>query len=93
MALYFEGVLLEHMRRIGVVHVRLGSPGDPRTSAEGCVQFRGKVAVIVRGPAIVRLAIPFHVERVPGCGQNYWQDLRPPQAQFVLSFVDRERRE
>ena len=89
---FFEGVLLESSRQIGVVHVRLGPPGDPRTSTEGFVQFRGRVAVILRGPAIVRLAIPFHAERVPPCECNYWQDIRFPQAQFLFNFAEAGRR-
>ena len=89
---FFEGVLLEVTRQIGVVHVRLGPPGDPQTSTEGCVQFRGRIAVILRGPAIVRLAIPFHAERVPLCVSNYWQDIHLPHAQFVFNFAEGGRR-
>jgi hypothetical protein len=89
---FFEGILLEITRQIGVVHVRLGPPKDLRTSTEGCVRFRGRVAVILRGPALVRLAIPFHAERVPLCERNYWQDILLPQAQFVFNFAEGGRR-
>ena len=83
---YFEGVLLEVTRQIGVVHVRLGPPRARGRSAEGYVRFRERIAVILRGPAVVRLAIPFHVERLPASMQNYWLDLKMPKAQFLLRF-------
>ena len=85
---FFEGILLEVTRQFGVVHVRLGPPVNLRASTEGCVSFRGRIAVILRGPAVVRLGIPFHAELVPYGEQNYWQDLRLPQAQFDFNFAD-----
>ena len=89
---FFEGVLLEVTREIGVVHVRLGPPPDARVSTEGWIQFRGQIAVIIRGPAIVRLAVPFYIEPIPTSECNYWQDLRLPQVQFNFNFDDGNNR-
>ena len=55
-------------------------------AAEGTVLVRGVPAVILRGPAIVRLAFPFRVEPRPADEANYWEDLRFPTAQFRLPF-------
>jgi hypothetical protein len=85
---YFEGRLQQFQRRIGVVQVRLGPPDCPADSADGIVAFRGRTAVILRGPAIVTLAFPFHIERVPLGDKNYWLDLKMPRAQFLLPFDD-----
>jgi hypothetical protein len=85
---YFEGSLQQFQRRIGVVHVRLGPPECPADSAEGIVHFRGRAAVILRGLAIVTLAFPFQIERVPPGPENYWLDLQLPRAQFLLPFDD-----
>lgn len=82
--LYFEGRLARFVREIGVVHVELGSPAASTESVEGFTYFRGSTAVILRGPALVKLAFPFHVEKLPGEAENYWEDLRMPHAQFKL---------
>lgn len=81
---FFEGRLQHYVRQIGVVCVSLGEPSGPERSVEGTVPFRGKTAVILRGPATVRLSAPFRVERVPSQEGNYWEDLRFPTAQFKL---------
>jgi len=81
---YFEGRLDSFVRRIGVVEVTLASPPEGGESAEGIVPFRGAAAVIVRGPATVRLSFPFKVERLPSDLGNYWRDLQLPSAQFEL---------
>lgn len=83
---YFEGRLEQFTRRIGVVHVQLAAPDCP--GAQGMVLFRERSAVILPGPAIVQLAFPFHVERLPSGEDNYWRDLRLPQAQFHLPLHD-----
>jgi len=54
-------------------------------AAEGTVLLPGVSAVLLRGPAIVRLAFPFRVEPLPA-EVNYWEDLRFPTAQFRLPF-------
>ena len=83
---FFEGRLLEFERQIGVVFVRLDAPAAVAASPEGAVLFRGKAAVILRGPAVLELAFPFHVERLPADPDNYWRDLRVPRAQFEFPF-------
>ena len=82
--LYFEGKLRRFVRQIGVVYVELESIAFPEQSAEGVVYFRGKAAVILRGPAVVKLAFPFRVERLPAQEDNYWSDLHLPCVQFEL---------
>ena len=84
LAVFFEGRLRQFERRIGVVYVALDSPSSPDASVEGIVQFRRRQAVILRGPATVRLAYPFRVEPLPHDADNYWEDLRVPTAQFRL---------
>ena len=79
---FFEGKLLEFERQIGVVFVRLDAPALVTDSPDGTVFFRGKAAVILRGPAVLELAFPFHVEKLPDDPDNYWRDLRMPCAQF-----------
>ena len=86
---FFEGRLCRFERRIGVVFVTLDAPTMPGRSAEGMVFLRGMAAVLVRGPAVVRLAVPFRVERLPVEEANYWEDLRFPTAQFWLPFAGR----
>ena len=83
---YFEGRLRQFERRIGVVFVLLDSTASPARVSDGFVSFRGKTAVILGGPAMVELAYPFHVERLPGDASNYWRDLHVPQAQFEFPF-------
>lgn len=52
----FEGVLESHLRRIGVVEVTLGVPAASAGSAAGLTDDRGVAAIVLPGPAIVRLA-------------------------------------
>ena len=84
---FFEGRLQHFERRIGVVLVCLESPASTERAPDGPVYFRGQTAVILRGPAVVQLAFPFHVERLPAHPDNYWRDLRAPCAQFELPFA------
>jgi hypothetical protein len=81
---FFEGKLLNFERRIGVVRLRLGPPESVETAGDGIEPFRGSAAVIVRGPALVELTFPFHVEPLPDHPDNYWRDLRVPLAQLEL---------
>ena len=46
------------------------------------------MAVLLRGPALVQLAFPFQVERLPADEENYWRDVRIPRAQFEFPFGD-----
>ena len=85
---FFEGRLRRHQRQIGVVRVWLDALDSVETASDGSVYFRGKTAVILRGPAIVKLAFPFQVERLPADALNYWNDLRTPCVQFWFPFVD-----
>jgi hypothetical protein len=82
--LYFEGRLQHFVRQIGVVHVFLEPPASAESLADGLVYFRGATAVILRGPAVVKLAYPFHVEKLPADEDNYWRDLRGARVQFKL---------
>lgn len=41
-------------------------------------------------PAVVELAYPFRVERIPAADGNYWRDLHVPGAQFEFPFVTTE---
>ena len=84
---YFEGRLRSFKRRIGVVFVTLEAPPSPERPADGIIPFRGNMAVVLRGPATVRLAFPFRVEPVPVDPGNYWEDVRTPGAQFVLPLA------
>ena len=83
---FFEGRFRRFERHIGVVLAWLDPPTTPDGTAEGVVCFRGHIIVIVRGPALVELAFPFQVERLPADPVNYWRDLRVPRAQFELPF-------
>jgi len=83
---FFEGRLKRFERRIGVVYVWLESPLIPERPADGTAPFRGSIAVILKGPAVVELAFPFQVERLPLDPDNYWRDLRVPRAQFEFGF-------
>jgi hypothetical protein len=85
---FFEGRLCEFERQIGVVVVRLDAPTAADAASEGPALFRGKTAVLLRGPALVELAFPFQVERLPADEENYWRDLRMPRAQFEFPFGD-----
>ena len=84
---FFEGCLRQYERHIGVVLAWLDPPTPQDGTAEGVVCFRGQTVVIVRGPALVELAFPFQVERLPADPENYWRDLRLPRAQFELPFA------
>ena len=83
---FFEGRLLEFERQIGVVCVRLEAPLLPTRAPDGLAYFRGQAVVILCGPAVVELAFPFHVERLPSDPDNYWRELRWPCAQFEFSL-------
>ncbi len=84
---FFEGKLRQFTRQIGVVHVWLDAPSGPTASAQGVIYFRGGSAVLVHGPAVVRLAFPFRVERLPCDEGNYLRDLRFARVQFDLSLA------
>lgn len=62
----------------------LETPALAVESAEGMVSFRGNISVILRGPAVVKLAFPFQVEQLPADDPNYWRDMRLPLVQFEL---------
>lgn len=81
---FFEGRLRHFDRRIGVVFVTLDAPELPAPTADGVVRFRGTAAVVLQGPATVRLAFPFRVEPLPIDPANYWEDLRASCVQFGL---------
>jgi hypothetical protein len=87
---YFEGRLEQFTRRIGVVYVWLGPPGLSGESVEGMVYFRGRTVAILRGPAIVQLACPFQVEKLPSDPGNYWRDLHFPRVQFELPSLSED---
>ena len=84
---FFEGKLREFARQIGVVQVWLDAPARPTASAQGVIYFRGGSAVLVHGPALVRLAFPFRVERLPSDESNYLRDLRFARVQFDLPLA------
>ena len=84
---YFEGTLRRFERRIGVVSVWLDCLSSAYAAPDGPTAFRGRQAVILRGPAVVELAYPFHVERLPADADNYWRDLQVPLAQFEFPFL------
>jgi hypothetical protein len=86
LSVFFEGRLRWFERHVGVVLVCLESSSSPDRPTEAPILFRGKTAVILRGPAMVELAFPFKVERLPADPVNYWNDLRVPRAQFELPF-------
>ena len=84
---FFEGRLQRFERQIGIVYVWLDARTAPETATDGLVYFRAKTAVILRGPAVVELAFPFQVERLPSEPGNYWRDVRAPRAQFEFPFL------
>ncbi|MCP5528156.1 MAG: hypothetical protein H7A47_15295 [Verrucomicrobiales bacterium] len=88
---YFEGLLEGHVRRIGIVDVVLAEPPTTDDCADGITAFRGRTAVILPGPAIVRLAYPFVIEPIPEVSINYWRDLTRPGVQFELPLGDPAR--
>ena len=83
---FFEGRLDQFSRQIGLVRVQLG-PAEG-FGAQGMILFRGRGAVILPGPVVVQLSVPFHVERLPLGEGNYWRDLRLPCAQLLFNFPD-----
>jgi len=83
---FFEGRLRLFERRISVVVVSLDAIAGRDSAPEGWVQFRGKAAVVLHGPAVVELASPYQVERLPPDSANYWRDVRWPRAQFEFHF-------
>src|SRR5512137_121403 len=48
---FFEGRLQRHERQIGVVRVWLDALASMETASDSSIYFRGKTAVILRGPA------------------------------------------
>jgi len=86
--LFFEGRLLDFTRRIGVVHVSLGGLDSAEYGGEGVVRFRGGIATILRGPALVELAFPFHVEAIPPDASNYFADRQSAGYQLLLSLPE-----
>jgi hypothetical protein len=74
--LYCEGRLERFVRQVGVVHVALAASSPLKNSVEGVFLFRGKTAVILRDPVVVKLAFPFRVEKVPLDPGNCWRDLQ-----------------
>ncbi|MCI0541409.1 MAG: hypothetical protein L0Z50_39930 [Verrucomicrobiales bacterium] len=83
---FAEGRLAEFVRYIAVIYVRLDPLSYSEQSGEGVLAFRGETAVILKGPATVRLAFPHFVERLPHDPDNYWRDLQMPNAQFQFSI-------
>lgn len=83
---FFEGRLRSFERRVGVVFVVLETSSNRESAPEGWVLLRGKLAVFLHAPAVVELAFPFRVERLPPEPENYWRDLRLPCAQFEFPF-------
>ena len=83
---FFEGRLEQFNRQIGLVRVQLG-PAE-RFGAQGMILFRERSVVILPGPAVVQLSVPFHIERLPTGEENYWRDLRLPCAQLLFNFQD-----
>lgn len=88
---FFEGRLQKFERQIGVVFVSLEAITSPDTAKDGHVYFRGRSAVVIRGPAVVQMAFPFQVEKLPADESNYWRDLRFARAQFELPFSSMKR--
>ena len=82
--LYFEGRLRRYVRQISTVYVELAPLASLEDAAEGKVFFRGAIATILQGPAVVKLAFPFRVEQLPPNPDNYLEDLRVPRVQFNL---------
>jgi hypothetical protein len=82
----FEGLLREFVREVAVVTAVLGAPQCPLATANGPVRFRGGCAVVLQGPALVRLAYPHSVEPLPLNPENYWEDLQCALAQFTFPF-------
>lgn len=83
---FFEGRLCSFERRVGVVFVVLETPSNRELAPEGWVLLRGKLAVLLHAPAVVELASPFRVERLPADSANYWRDVRSPRAQFEFEL-------
>lgn len=86
-ALYLEGRLLSFRREIGVVFVSLDRP-DADATANGRVLFRGSGAVILPGPATVRLHTDLFIERIAADTRLYWSHLLATEPQINLPFDD-----
>lgn len=84
---YFEGRLQRFTRRPGAVLVWLGPRTSTNGAPDGPIYFRGSKAVIVQGPALVELALPFHVEALLTDPKSYWRDIHTPDAQLEFSFA------
>jgi len=84
---YVEGMLKEFTRRIAVVWVELG-PLPVVGTAEGRVLFRGRPAVVLRGPATVQLHSSHFIEKLPTELNHYWNHLSAPDPQMELPFVE-----
>lgn len=82
--LLFEGRLLDYVRRIAVVHVRLDGLDSNECGGDGVVAFRGATATILRGPALVELAFPFFAEALPLDASNYFADRQAARCQLLL---------
>ena len=81
---FFEGRLRQFERSVGVVTVWLDAKNGSVSAGDGRILFRGYLAVLLQGPAVVQLAAPFCVERLPTDADNYWRDLQTPRVQFEL---------
>jgi hypothetical protein len=62
------------------------SPASAATAADGLTLFRGRIAVLLKGPAVVEMDSPFLAEKLPSDSPNYWRDLRFPRAQMEFPF-------
>lgn len=84
----FEGRLIDFQRQIGVVHLRMETSPAPCRASEGIVRFRGHSAVVLHGHALLRMAFPFFIERLPATPDTYWQDFTWGGAQFELPLQE-----
>lgn len=81
---FFEGRLRQFDRRVGVVNVTLDAMDLLEPTADGGVRFGGAAALVLQGPATVRLSFPFRMEPLPTDPAKYWEDLRAFRAQLQL---------
>jgi hypothetical protein len=92
---FSKGKLESFVREAAVVTVMLREPQCSRSPTNGAVQFRGAQAAVLQGPAEVRLAYPFVVERLPDDPGNYWRELGLAGdnliANYVVNFVEAGR--
>ena len=80
---FVEGTLREFTRQVGMILVNLG-PLSFDGSAEGRLLFRGRPAVILRGPATVQLHSSQFLEKVPTDNEVYWSHLTSGDGQMNL---------